>query len=85
VKGSFGWQPVECPLTDDDVLGRLTSRYEAAFAEYQDLVIKNTELNMTGCRLSRQARRKEELAFDELDSARHALLSAAALVYPTIH
>ena len=85
MKGSFGWQPVECPVTDDDVLGRMTARYEAAFAEYQDLVIKNTELNMTGCGLSPQARREEELAFDELDSARYALLNAAALAYPTIH
>ena len=34
MKGSFGWQPVECPLRDDDAVERLTSRYQAAFADY---------------------------------------------------
>jgi hypothetical protein len=85
VKGSFGWQPVECPVTHDDVVERLTLRYQVAFAEYQDVVVKNTELNMTGGSLSPQAQHEEELAFDELDSARYALLNAAALAYPTIH
>lgn len=85
MKGSFGWQPVECPLTYDDVVERLTLRYQAAFAEYQDVVVKNTELNMTRGRLSQQAQDEEELAFDELDSARYALLNAAALANPTIH
>jgi hypothetical protein len=85
VNGSFDWQPVECPLTGDDVVERLTLRYETAFAEYQDIVIKNTELNMTRGKLSWEAQREEELAFDELDSARYALLNAAALADPTIH
>jgi hypothetical protein len=85
MKGSFGWQPVECPVIHDDVIEQLTLRYQAAFEEYQDIVVKNTELNMTGGKLSRQAQREEELAFDELDSARYALLNAAALADPTIH
>jgi hypothetical protein len=85
VKGSFGWQPVECPLSDDDAVERLTSRYQAAFAEYQDVVVKNTEINMTRGRLSRWAQREEELALDELDCARYALLDAAAQANPTVH
>jgi len=85
VKGSFGWQPVECPLTGDDAVEKLTLRYETAFAEYQDVVVKNTELNMTGGELSLWAQREEELALDELDSARYALLNAAALTNPTVH
>jgi len=86
VNASFGWQPVECPLNcDDEVVERLTLRYEVAFALYQGVVVKNTELNMTSGSLSRQAQREEELASDELDSARYALLNAAALVRPTMH
>jgi len=85
MKGSFGWQPVECPLTDDGVVERLTLRYEVAFAEYQDVVVKNSELNMTRGGLSREAQREEEIALDELDSARYALLDAAALANPTVH
>ena len=86
MNGSFGWQPVEGPVNyDDDVVERLTLRYELAFSVYQDVVVKNTELNMTSGSLSRQAQREEELAFDELDRARYALLDAAALAYPTIH
>jgi len=86
VNGSFGWQPVECPVNyDDDIVERLTTRYQVAFAEYQDVVVKNTELNMTSGSLSRQARCEEELASDELDSARYALLNAAALAHPTMH
>lgn len=82
---SFGWQPVECPLADDGMVERLTLRYETAFAEYQDIVVKNTELNLTGGKLSRQAQFEEEVALDELDSARYALLNAAAQAHPTIH
>ena len=82
MRGSFGWQPVECPLADDGVVERLTLRYETAFAEYQDIVVKNTELNLTGGKLSRQAQSQEELALDELDSARYALLNAAAQAQP---
>jgi len=86
VNGSFGWQPVEGPVNyDDDVVERLTLRYELAFSVYQDVVVKNTELNMTSGSLSRQAQREEELASDELDSARYALLNAAALAHPTMH
>lgn len=86
MNGSFGWQPVECPVAyDDDVVERLTLRYQTAFTEYQDVVVKNTEINMTRGSLSRQAQREEELACDELDRARYALLDAAALAYPTIH
>ena len=86
MNGSFGWQPVEGPVNyDDDVVERLTLRYELAFSAYQDVVVKNTEINMTRGSLSRQAQREEELACDELDRARYALLDAAALAYPTIH
>ena len=85
MKGSFGWQPVECPLSDDDVVERLTSRYQAAFADYQDVVVKNAELNLTSGKLSPQAQLEEELALDELDSARYALLNAAAHANPTVH
>ena len=71
MKGSFGWQPVECPLSDDDdVVERLTSRYQAAFADYHHVVVKNAELNRISGRLSPQAQLEEELALDELDSAR---------------
>jgi len=83
--GAFGWQPMECPVADDGVVEQLTLRYQVAFAEYQDVVVKNTELNLTGGKLSRQAQLEEELASDELDSARYALLNAAALADPTIH
>lgn len=85
MKGSFGWQPMEGPVADDGVVARLTLRYQVAFAEYQDVVVKNTEVNLTSGKLSRQAQREEELAADELDSARYALLNAAALAHPTIH
>ena len=85
MKGSFGWQPIECPMADDGVVERLTLRYQMAFAEYQDVVVKNTELSLTVGKLSRQAELEEELAADELDSARYALLNAAALADPTIH
>lgn len=86
VKGSFGWQPVEGPLSDDDVVvERLTSRYQAAFADYQYVVVKNAELNLTSGKLSPQAQLEEELALDELDSARCALLNAAAQANPTVH
>ena len=85
MKRSFGWQPVECPLRDDDAVERLTSRYQAAFADYQDVVIKNAELNLTSGKLSQRAQQEEERALDELDSARYALLDAAAQANPTVH
>jgi hypothetical protein len=76
---------MEGPVADDGVVARLTLRYQVAFAEYQDVVVKNTEVNLTSGKLSRQAQLEEELAADELDSARYALLNAAALAHPTIH
>jgi hypothetical protein len=85
LKGSFGWQPVECPLSDDAAVERLTSRYQVAFSDYQDVVVKNTEVNLTSGKLSQQAQREEELALEELDSARYALLDAAAQANPTVH
>lgn len=85
MKGSFGWQPVECPLSDDDVVERLTSRYQAAFADYQYVVIKNADVSLTSGKLSPQAQLQEELALDELDRARYALLNAAAQANPTVH
>ncbi len=63
----------------------LTLRYKTAFDEYQDIVDKNAELSLMGDKLSQQAQQAEERAFDELDSARYALLDAASLAYPTIH
>jgi len=84
VKASFDAQRAASPPSDD-VIEQLTIRYIDAFAEYRDIVDKNAELNLTGGRLSAQARLEEELAFEELDSARYALLSAAAQAHPTIH
>jgi hypothetical protein len=63
----------------------LTLRYKAAFAEYQDILDKNAERNLTGVRPSQRAVLEEERAFEELDVARHALLDAAALADPTVH
>jgi hypothetical protein len=84
VKSPFDAQRAASPPSDD-VIKRLTIRYVDAFAEYRDIVDKNAELNLTGGRPSEQARLEEELAFEELDSARYALLSAAAQADPTIH
>ena len=70
---------------DDDVIAALTLRYQAAYAVYRGLVDEHAALTMTGGRLSDHARYEEELAFEALDSARHALLGAAARAYPTIH
>jgi len=60
-------------------------RYKAAFAEYEGVVDKNSELRLNGDRPSKRARLEEERAFEELDSARHALFTAAAVAFPTIH
>jgi hypothetical protein len=70
---------------DDDAVERLTLRYSAAYAVYHYLTDKNSELWLSGGRPSKRARDEEEQAFEELDSARHALLGAAACAYPTIH
>jgi hypothetical protein len=64
---------------------RLTLRYKAAFDEYQGIVDKNAEACFTGGKPSEQSLLEEERAFEELDSARHALLEAAAHACPTIH
>ena len=69
----------------DDAVERLTVRYNAAYAVYHYLSDKNSQMWLNGGRPSTQSRYEEELAFDELDSARHALLGAAARAYPTIH
>jgi len=69
----------------DDAVEQATLRYKAAYAEYEGLVDRNAELRLSGGMPSRRARRKEERAFDELDSARHALFTAAAVDFPTIH
>jgi hypothetical protein len=74
----------ENPSSDDPV-ELATLRYQAAFAVYQCVVEENTEMTMTGDKLSRQARLEEERAFQELDSARYALFTAAAAAFPTIH
>jgi hypothetical protein len=63
----------------------LTSLYRAAYAKYQRLTDKNTALNLTGRKPSQQARLDEECALEQLDVARHALLSATALACPTVH
>jgi len=69
----------------DDAVERLTVRYNEAYEVYHHLVDKHSRMWMTGGRPTTQARYEEELAFDELDSARHALFGAAAAAYPTIH
>jgi hypothetical protein len=74
----------EFALLHEDV-ARLTVRYNAAYAKYQDLVEIHAELSLDGGKLSEQALLDEEQAFEELDCARHALFDAAALAYPTIH
>jgi hypothetical protein len=83
LKGLF--RPMSRHTPADGTFERLTMRYKAAFAEYQDILDKNAELNLAGCRLSKRALLEEERAFEELDVARHALLDAAALAYPTVH
>lgn len=74
----------EFPSTDNNV-ARLTLRYRTAFAEYRGIVAKNAHLNLTGGKPSPQAQLDEERAFQELDSARQALLDAASQAHPTLH
>jgi len=45
----------------------------------------DTWVRLNGDRPSMRARLEEERAFDELDCARHALFTAAAVAFPTIH
>lgn len=69
----------------DDPVELATLRYRAAFAVYEFVVDKNARMSMRGDKPSKRARLDEERAYDELDSARHALFTAAAVAFPTIH
>lgn len=69
----------------DDAVERAMVRYNAAYACYEDVVDSNTFLTLSGVRPSPLARLEEERAFEELDSARYALFTAAAVAFPTIH
>ena len=74
----------EHPGSDDPVeLAML--RYQAASDVYEGVADMNTLLRLNGDRPSISARLEEERAFDELDCARHALFTAAAVAFPTIH
>jgi hypothetical protein len=46
---------------------------------------KPSKLSLRGAKPSQLARLEEERAFEELDSARHAVFTAAAVAFPTIH
>lgn len=63
----------------------VTLRYNAAFDAYREVANRNTSLMLSGSKPSALAYLEEERAFEELDGARHALLTAAALAYPTVH
>jgi hypothetical protein len=80
----FG-QPYPEPFASDEHFAQVTVRYRTAFVKYQDVVDRNTELMLNGGKPSKLAHLEEERAFEELDVARHALLAAAELAYPTIH
>lgn len=69
----------------DDAVERAMVRYRAAQVEYQGAVVRNMELTLSGGQPSELARLDEELAFEALDCARHALFTAAAIAFPTIH
>lgn len=69
----------------DDAVERAMVRYWAAEAVYERVVIRNAERMLNGGKPSPEARLDEERAFEELDSARHALFTAAAIAFPTIH
>ncbi len=68
-----------------DGVERLTQRYRVAYAVYQFVADRNTELMLNGGRPSELAHLEEERAFEELDAARHRLMLAAEQAYPTIH
>jgi hypothetical protein len=70
---------------ENDAVDVHSVRYKAAYEVYQQLVDKHANLYFSGGKPSDAARQDEERAFDELDCARHALIDAAALAYPTIH
>jgi hypothetical protein len=69
----------------DDAVERAMVRYWAAQAEYEGVVVRNIELTLNGGKPSQLARLDEERAFEALDCARHALFTAAAVAFPTIH
>ena len=69
----------------DDAVEMAMSRYQAAAAEYEGVADKNAWVSMRGDKPSPRARLEEERAFDELDSARHALFTAASVAFPTVH
>lgn len=68
-----------------DGVERLTRCYQVAYAVYQFVTDRNTELMMNGGKPSELAHLEEERAFEELDAARHRLMMAAEQAYPTIH
>jgi hypothetical protein len=70
---------------ENDAVGVYSARYKKACKAYQHLFDQNKNLYLRGGKPSDTARQDEERALDELDCARHALLDAAALAYPTIH
>jgi hypothetical protein len=72
------------PGTDDPV-ELATLRYKAAYAMYEFVVDKNAQMSMRGDKPSKRARLDEERAYEELDFARYALFTAAAVAFPTIH
>jgi hypothetical protein len=84
VKVSFGRDAALYPAMDE-TFDVLTMRYHAAAQQYQELVNKHARLNLSGGKPSAQQLLDEELAFDVLDSARHALLHAASEAHPTLH
>ena len=69
----------------DDPVELAMVRYQAACEMYEDVADMNSWLRLTGDWPSMRARLEEERAFDELDCARHALFTAAAEAFPTIH
>ena len=79
------FQPMTRYPSIDDNVALLTVRYRNAFESYKGIADQNTQLNLTGGKPSKQALVEEELAFEELDRARQALLDAAAEAYPTVH
>jgi len=72
-------------IGSDDPVELATLRYQAAFAMYRFVVDLNAETSMIGDAPSTRARLEEERAYDELNSARQALFTAAAVAFPTIH
>jgi len=68
----------------DDPVELAMVRYKAAFEVYEGVVDQNSELQLNGDWPSKSARLEEERAFEELDCARHALFTAAAVAFPTI-